>query len=140
VSSAEPILARLYRFGRASFVGGGASLVDFTVLTTCIRVLGLAPTVARMPALLAGASLQFFGSRGFVFRARAGKISTQAKLFVCAESISVLLNWVVFRVLVPRVSLVPPEVTSLLGTFVVFVTFNYPIRRLLVFRVDESPR
>jgi putative flippase GtrA len=134
----EPLLTRIYRFVRASIVGSGASVLDFLVLTTGIRVFGLAPTVARLPALLVGASVQFFGSRGFAFRARAGNISTQAKLFVCAETISVALNWAVFRWLVPRITVLPPEIVSFMGTFLVFVTFNYPVRRLVVFKVDAS--
>ena len=136
----EPLLTRLYRFIRASLVGSGASVVDFAVLTTCIRVLGLAPTAARLPALVAGASVQFFGSRTFAFRAQAGPINTQAKLFVCSELVSVALNWAVFRWLVPRVTFVPPEIVSLAGTALVFVTFNYPVRRLVVFRIPDAPR
>lgn len=131
----EPFLERVWRFARACIVGSGATLVDFSVLTTCIRVLEVAPTSARIPALLAGASVQFFGNRTFTFRAQRGRLSRQAKLFATFEVATLVLNWSVYRVLQPRLTIVPPEVVSFLGTFVVFVAFAYPIRRLVIFKV-----
>jgi putative flippase GtrA len=122
---------------RAVIVGSGATLVDFLVLTSCIRLAGLAPVAARVPALIAGATFQFFGNRTFTFRAQAGSLSRQAKLFVVAEFATLLLNFSLFRWLVPRVTIVPPELTSLLGTCIVFLTVGYPIRRLVIFRVPE---
>jgi putative flippase GtrA len=133
----ESVIDRVYRFGRAIVVGSGATAIDFCVLTSCIRVIGLAPTAARVPALLAGASFQFFGNRTFTFRAQSGSVPRQAKLFVAAESIALLLNYAVFRWLVPRMTFVPPELVSLAGTFIVFVTFGYPVRRLVIFRPDR---
>jgi putative flippase GtrA len=132
------LLVRAYRFLRAIVVGSGATLVDFSVLTTCIRVVGLAPTSARVPALLAGASVQFFGNRTYTFRARAGRIGRQAKLFIAAEAITLTLNYGLFRFLATRVHFVPPEVISFAGTFVVFVTFAYPVRRLVIFKVPTE--
>jgi putative flippase GtrA len=134
----EPLLHRMARFARACIVGSGATIVDFSVLTTSIHVVGLAPTAARVPALLAGASFQFFGNRTFTFRAQRGKITRQAKLFVAAELVTLLLNWGVFRLLAPRVTAVPPEMVSFLGTFIVFVSFAYPVRRLVIFKVPEE--
>jgi putative flippase GtrA len=130
----EPLVVRALRFGRALIVGGGATIVDFSVLTTCIRVVGLAPVEARLPALVAGASVQFFGNRSFTFRARRGKLSRQAVLFVLAEVAALAMNFSIFRFLAPRLSAVPPEIVSFLGTFLVFVAFAYPIRKLVVFR------
>jgi putative flippase GtrA len=132
----ESLWERAYRFGRALIVGSGATAIDFAILTSCIRVVGLAPTVARVPALLAGASFQFFGNRTFTFHAQAGSLSRQAKFFVAAEVIDLLLNYSVFRFLVPRVTFLPPEIVSFIGTFIVFVTFAYPVRKLLIFRRD----
>jgi putative flippase GtrA len=134
----EPLIVRAFRFLRAIVVGSGATLVDFSVLTTCIRVVGLAPSSARLPALLAGASVQFFGNRTYTFRARAGRIGRQAKLFVVAEAITLALNYGLFRFLAARVHFVPPEVISFAGTFVVFVTFAYPVRRLVIFKVPSA--
>jgi putative flippase GtrA len=128
-------LARFLRFVRAVIVGSGATLVDFSVLTTCIRVVGIAPTTARLPALLAGASVQFFGNRTYTFRARAGRIGRQAKLFICAEVVALAMNYGLFRLLAKHVHFAPPELLSFAGTFIVFVTFAYPVRRLVIFKV-----
>jgi putative flippase GtrA len=136
----EPLVARFFRFVRALVVGSGATLVDFSVLTSCIRLAGLAPASARVPALLAGASVQFFGNRTYTFRARAGRIGRQAKLFICAEAITLVLNYSVFRFLAARVHFVPPELVSFAGTFVVFVTFAYPVRKLVIFKVPSEAR
>jgi putative flippase GtrA len=116
-------------------VGSGATLVDFSIFTTCIRLGGVAPTVARLPALIAGASVQFAGNRTFTFRARAGSISRQAKLFLAAELFTLGLNWSVFRLLAPRIPVLPPEIVGFIGSFVVFVTFAYPVRKLVIFRL-----
>jgi putative flippase GtrA len=140
LNTPEPLLARVFRFARAIVVGSGATLVDLSVLTSCIRLGGLAPTSARLPALLAGASVQFFGNRTYTFRARAGRIGRQAKLFICAEAITLALNWAVFQLLAARVPFAPPQLVSLAGTFVVFVTFAYPVRKLVIFKVPSEAR
>jgi len=131
---------RVLRFGRALVVGSGATLTDFSVFTTCVRWIGMAPTSARLPALLAGACFQFFGNRGYTFRARAGSLTRQAWLFLVAEGVTLALNFSVFRWLVLRVHGVPPELVSFMGTFVVFVCFAYPARRLVVFRMPAEQR
>lgn len=136
----EPLLDRAMRFGRALIVGGGATLVDLCVLTTCLRVFHFVPMAARLPALLAGASVQFFGNRTFTFRAQRGSLSRQAKLFLCAEIAALGLNWSAFALLAPRVTIVPPEIVSFLGTFIVFVTFAYPMRKLVIFRIREDAK
>ena len=134
----ESLGVRAYRFVRACIVGSGATLVDFSILTTCIRVLGLAPAWARVPALLAGASVQFFGNRTFTFRAGRGSITRQARLFVLFEAATLILNFTTYRLLVPRITVVPPEIVSFLGTFIVFIGFAYPMRKLVIFRLTAA--
>ena len=119
-------------------VGSGATLADFSVFETCVRAAGVAPGSARLPALITGACCQFFGNRRFTFRASAGKLSRQAKLFVLAEALTLGLNWSLFQLLLRHVEGVPPELLSFLGTFLVFVSFAYPIRRRVIFRVPEQ--
>lgn len=134
----ETWLTRAYRFGRAIIVGSGASTCDFIVLTTLVRVVGVAPSHARLPALLAGACVQFVGSRRFTFRARAGRLSRQLKLFLMAEAVTLTLNWSVFQLLLRYVKGVPPELLGLVGTGIVFLTFAYPMRRLVIFRLPPT--
>ncbi len=133
----EPWLTRAWRFGRALIVGSGATLVDFSIFTTCVRVIEVAPTQARLPALIAGACVQFVGNRGFTFRAQAGKLSRQLQLFVAAEAITLGLNWSVFQLLMRRIHGVAPELVSFLGTGLVFLAFAYPVRRLVIFRLPH---
>jgi putative flippase GtrA len=134
----ERLIHRAWRFVRACIVGAGATLVDFSVLTICIRGLEIAPIAARIPALMAGATVQFFGSRTFTFRAQSGRVSRQAKLFVVFELATITINWTAFRLLEPRLTVLPPEVVSFLGTFITFVTFAYPVRRLVIFRLPTT--
>ena len=127
---------------RALIVGSAATLADVSVLTTCVRLIGLSPVVARLPALLVGATVQFFGNRTFTFRAQHGRVTRQAKLFFFAESAALLSNWAVFSFIAPRVRAhIPPEIASFIGTFIVFVGFSYPMRRLVIFKLrpDETP-
>src|SRR5688572_18812864 len=95
----EPFVDRVLRFGRALVVGGGATLTDISIFTACVRAIDLAPATARVPALLAGACVQFFGNRTFTFRARAGSLTRQAKLFLVFEALAFGLNWATFRFL-----------------------------------------
>jgi len=134
----EPLLTRAYRFGRALIVGSGATLTDFSIFTTCVRAIGMAPTTARLPALIAGACFQFFGNRSYTFRARAGSLSRQAWLFLIAEGITLFLNYSVFRLLIRRLDMLPPEIVGFAGTFIVFAGFAYPVRRLVVFRLPPT--
>jgi putative flippase GtrA len=133
----EPLLQRALRFGRALIVGSGATLADFSVFTSCVRLVGMAPSAARLPALLTGACFQFFGNRSFTFRAQGGSLTRQAWLFVVAEAITLGLNFCIFHLLVTHVDGVPPELLSFLGTFITFVAFAYPVRRWVVFRMPS---
>jgi putative flippase GtrA len=89
---------------------------------------------------MAGASVQFFGNRSFTFRAQAGSLTRQAKLFLGAEAITLALNWSTFRFLVPRITALPPEIVGFIGSFIVFIGFAYPVRRLVIFRLSGEER
>jgi putative flippase GtrA len=133
----EPLLARAYRFGRALVVGSGATVVDFSIFTTCVRAIDIAPAHARLPALVAGACVQFVGNRSFTFRAQAGKLSRQVQLFLVAEAVTLALNWGTFQLLLSRIEGAPPELVSFLGTGLVFLLFAYPVRKLVIFRIPH---
>ena len=137
MSDEERLADRALRFARALIVGGGATLVDFSLFSAGIRLIGMSPTAARLPALCAGASLQFFGNRTFTFRAQAGSLPRQARLFVVVELVTLLLNFGLFSWLIPQVHGVAPELLSFAGTFVTFVTFAYPMRRLVIFKLPR---
>lgn len=84
------------------------------------------------------ACVQFVGSRGFTFRARAGSLPRQLRLFIAAEIITLGLNWGAFQVLIRRLPETPPELVSFLGTGLVFVAFAYPVRRSVIFRLPSA--
>lgn len=137
VSEGTRFADRVLRFARALIVGSAATLVDFSLFSACIRLIGMTPTAARLPALCAGASVQFFGNRTFTFRAQAGSLSRQARFFVAAELFTLLSNFGIFSWLEPRVRGIAPEIVSFVGTFLVFVTFAYPMRRLVIFKLPS---
>jgi putative flippase GtrA len=133
----ETLFDRLFRFGRALVVGGGATLTDISIFTACVRALGVAPAIARVPALLAGACFQFFGNRSFTFRAAAGSLTRQAKLFLAFEAVALVLNWATFRVLLEYLTFLPAELVTFVASFLVFVGFAYPMRRHVIFKLPR---
>ncbi len=92
---------------------------------------------ARFVGLLAGGIVLFFGSRSFAFRAGSGSVSRQAKLFVASEIVGFPLNLIVFKLLLGAIHFVPPELLSLLANFLLFITYYYPVRSRLVFRMQQ---
>lgn len=119
-------------------MGSAATLLDVLVLTVCIRLFGVPSTTARLPALVVGATAQFFGNRSYTFRAQGGNITRQAWLFIASEVLALAMNWSLFQWLAPRVEIVGAEVLSFALSFVVFVGFSYPLRKIFVFRVPEA--
>ena len=111
--------------------------MDFSIFTTCVRAIDMVPAHARLPALIAGACVQFVGNRSFTFRAQAGKLSRQMQLFLVAEVITLALNWSIFQLLLTRIRGLPPELVSFLGTGLVFLLFAYPVRKLVIFKVPR---
>lgn len=131
---------RAFRFSRALIVGGCATAADFLLLTTLVRLAGVSPAYARAPALVLGATIQFLGNRTVTFRAQRGRLSRQAKLFLLFETITLCLNWSFYQGLLRLLPQVPPELLSFAGTFLVFVSFNYPLRHRVIFKLTPQER
>ncbi len=123
-------LLRLYhrsaRFLRASAVGIVATLVDLGTLTLLVEVLGVSKVVANWPSLLLGVTVQFVGAKYAVFKAGDGPWVRHLTGFVLAEIGTYVLNGLAFHFLV-TLTPVPYLAARLVGTFVVFVTFSYPV-------------
>jgi hypothetical protein len=62
-------------------------------------------------------------------------MSRQAKLFLVFESVTLVMNWLIYQGLLKVLPGVAPELLSFLGTFVVFIGFNYPMRKNVIFNV-----
>ncbi|MBL8678629.1 MAG: GtrA family protein [Myxococcales bacterium] len=140
--SDDPVTTRAARFVRALVVGACATGSDLVMFTIVHRVLHVSPEWARAPALATGALVQFVGNRVFTFRATAGDVKRHARLFFTYELGAYLANIVIFRYLVKWITIVPPEIVTFLGTFLVFALYSYPVRRLVIFRLlkDEETR
>lgn len=135
----ETLNERVFRYIRTVIVGSLATIADLGVLVLCTRTLGLDPVMARIPALMAGGLVQFFGGRSFAFRAQAGAVSGQATRFLVHELVGLPLTLLTFRLMVGVLTFLPPEIVSLVVNFILFVTYYYPVRRFIVFHVP-APR
>jgi putative flippase GtrA len=119
------LLERVARFARSAMVGGAATVTDFVALVLLVEVAGLTPRAANVPALVAGALVQFLGNRHFTFRAAGGAWGRQAARFAVAEAVTLALNagafWALTGAGVPYVLARP------VGTFLIFVGVSYPL-------------
>ncbi len=105
-------------------VGGVATLVDLATLTFLVEALHLTPSLANLPALFAGASVQFLGCRHVVFDAKDGSISRQFLAFAGVELVTLTLNALLFQALLGLA--LPYLFARLIATFGVFVLFSFP--------------
>jgi putative flippase GtrA len=121
--------ARLATFARSALTGGAATLVDLAVIAFAVGLLHLAPAVANVPALLAGAVVQFFGNRHFAFRGGSGGLARQAGLFAITEAVTMLLNGVLYHLIVTHVTLgtAGAVLVRAVTTNLVFVLWSYPV-------------
>ena len=122
-------LARLATFARSALTGGAATLADLGVIALAVGVLHVPAAAANVPALFAGAVVQFFGNRHFAFRAGAGDVRRQALLFVLSEAVTMLLNGLLYHLVATRLTLGPAGavIARAITTNLVFVLWSYPI-------------
>jgi len=132
----SPLLESALRLGRSAIVGLAATFVDILVLAMLVELAGLPPTVANIPALLAGAVVQFLGLRHAVFRSSGSALPRQLAGFLVAETGTLALNGIAFHLLMTFTP-VPYALARPLGTFLVFLGFSYPVWHL-VFGVRQS--
>ena len=115
-------------FGRSLVVGVVATLADMAFLHFLVGFLGLAPTVANVPSLLLGVTLQFLGNKYWAFRDRSRDVFRQSALFALVEVGTFVLNALAFHALVASsMSLVAP-VSVTVGPVVVVKWKSVPLR------------
>jgi putative flippase GtrA len=136
-SARSPFAVQALRLGRSLIVGSGGTALDFAAVAFSIRVLGLEPTWGRVVGLVVGSVALFLGSRTFAFQAASESAMPQVKRFVISEVIGFPLNIVVFKLLIWLLPSVAPELLTLLANFLLFVTYYYPVRNWLVFKVKQ---
>jgi putative flippase GtrA len=124
-----PRTQRLATFVRSALTGGAATVVDLLVIAVAVGLLHVAPAVANVPALLAGAVVQFFGNRHFAFRGGSGGLARHAALFLVAEAVTLLLNGGVYHLVVTHVALgaAGAVLVRAVTTNLVFVLWSYPV-------------
>jgi ceramide glucosyltransferase len=130
VPSEGPGLAvRLATRARSLLAGGAATLADLAVLAFAMGVLGASPRAANLPALCAGAAVQFLGNRHFVFRAGSGRIDRQLVLFLAAEAIGLVVNASLYHGVASFFPLTRAGaiVARILTSNIVFVLWSYPV-------------
>jgi putative flippase GtrA len=123
---------RLATFARSALTGGAATVVDLAVIASAVGLLHVTPAAANAPALLAGAAVQFFGNRHFAFRSARGtrgSLARQAGLFAVTEVVAMLFNFLLYHLVVTRVSLGPgcAVLARAITTNLVFVLWSYPV-------------
>lgn len=101
-----------------------------------VNVFHLPAVGANVPALLLGLVVQFVGARHVVFRDSEVTLKTQLVGFLVTELGSFILNALLFHAFVAGLHM-PYLVARLVGSFLVFVSFSFPMWNL-VFR--PAPR
>ena len=120
---------RMLRFLRGVLAGGLATAADLVALAVLVSLVGLAPRVANVPALLLGGVTQFLANRSFVFRSRDADVVRQAALFVLVEAIALVLNAVLYE---QAMRSIPAAhglyvVVRLVTGHLVFLLWSYPL-------------
>lgn len=140
MSSPTP-LARLATFLRSALTGGAATLADLAVIGFAVGVLHASAAAANLPALAAGAVVQFLGNRHFAFRAQGGDVRRQVLLFALAEGVTLLLNGLLYHLVATRLTPGPmgAVIVRAVTTNAVFLLWSYPVWSR-IFRAPEAPR
>jgi putative flippase GtrA len=141
-----PWTTRLATFLRSALTGGAATLVDLGVLAAAVGLLHVTPAAANAPALLAGATVQFFGNRCFAFRRAgedAGALGRQAALFAASEAVTLLLNFLLYHLVATHLRLGPGGAVAAraITTNAVFLLWSYPVwKRIFAPEPSRLPR
>lgn len=124
------MLKRLALLGRSMLAGGAATIVDLGTLFLLVDVLGIAPRVASVPALLLAGSVMFFGNRRFAFRATSSDPVRQLVRFAGVQAVTLALNAVLFDLAMSAVGARAPYwAVRLLVSNAVFLTWSFPMFR-----------
>lgn len=128
-------------FVRSVLTGAAATVVDLAVLAVAIGLIGLSARAANLPALLAGAVIQFVGSRHYAFDAAHGSLRRQLMWFTLVEVGALALNALGYDLVAQLAPLdaLGAVIVRLGVSSIVFVGFSYPLWRR-VFKVDHNGR
>ncbi len=115
-------------FVKSVLVGGLATIADLVSLAVLVEVFALSPSVANVPALLLGVLVQYFGNKYLAFEDRSRDHLRQGSQFALVEAAALALNAALFQIGITALGL-PYPVARVLGSFLVYVGFSYPLWR-----------
>lgn len=133
------LLPKLSTLVRSALTGGAATIVDLALIALAVGLFGIPARLANVPALLAGAAVQFLGNRHYAFRATGGSLRRQAALFAATELVAIGLNAALYHVAIGWVAAGTLSAVAVraVTTNLVFLLWSYPAW-CRVFRVRAS--
>jgi putative flippase GtrA len=128
-SSVRDVTLRLVRSAGA---GGVATLGDLATLTLLVSIVGVAPRVASVPALIVGNVVMFFGQR-LAFRSAGGDVKRQLALFAVVQVIGLGLNALAYDLALRALPLAERwyVATRLVTTNLVWLAYSFPAWHLV---------
>jgi putative flippase GtrA len=129
--------ARLLRLLRSGIAGLAATGADVGTLTILVTVAHWSPRAASVPALLAGAIVNFVGNREYAFHAHAGDARKQVLGYTAVEGIALVLNGLSYELVLRFVSGAARYfwLVRLFTSNFVFLAWSYPLWK----RVFRAP-
>lgn len=113
-------------FGRFLLIGSAGFAMD-AALTYVLIVAGLAPWLARIPAIAGAMSFTWLANRRFTYRVRAGRSAGEAFRYTTVALTMAMLNYTVFGVLIAYK--IPPMAAVTVATALQTIVSFYAYRR-----------
>jgi putative flippase GtrA len=140
--TASPAQDRNIRFRtllRSWIVGGLATIPHLVALIILVYLFHVNDRLANPPALIIGLTIQFFGNKYFAFEDHSPRLLHQGSLFLLVEVGAFLLNLGIYDFLVAfwQINCIA---AMLIGTFVVYQGFSFPLWGYIFKRTVEEPQ
>ncbi|MCB9682892.1 MAG: GtrA family protein [Alphaproteobacteria bacterium] len=120
-------------------VGLAATASDLLTLTFIVEALGLPNTVANVPGLLVGTTVQYLGNKTFAFRDPSRDHLRKGTLFALVETATFTFNAVGFHLVVTHTP-VPMIPARLLVSSLIYFTWQFPMwRRVFAHDAPAEP-
>jgi putative flippase GtrA len=119
--------------GRHQIGALAATLLDFSVMVTCVQRLGMDPVAATAVGATIGAVTNFMLARAWIFRRHSGHVVGQALRYAVVSGGGAVWN-TVGEHLMHDVEHMQYAVARLLVSVAVSLLWNFPMQRRFVFR------
>ena len=113
-----------------------ASFCDFSLTFLLVQYLHADPFLAIVSGTVFGGIINFVISRHWVFKAHNSKFSAQGKRYFIVWIGNLILNASGSFVLVKLLN-VQYIMVKVIVSFIVAITYNYPIQKRYVFKISE---